>query len=631
MKKRIEKSICIFLTVVLALVTCLETGLVVTNKTNASNTFENDVTDEAITPWIIYSASPEHFWIKGFNSVTTGAGEYKYEWGINTVGNMYEETWQTTKPSTSFSADINNTAWNAVWGEDGAIGDDPSLLKATMANIKLKEGHYYRISMDLSWDKDSSTTEKNVRISISDENEKILETQKVTIKAGESKHFESYAYDVSTIGVDKINVEIAMGAFMYSYALGETSESAEAKGVLNVSNFKIVDDGPIPNYTPRETKPLETTKAQQTTKKNNNPNAPTPIPLPTAPTMPPRIKLKKSSVSLRVGESTQIGINRIGFKGGKVEYISGDEDIATVNSKGKVKAKRPGTTTIGVWCTYQGYTYSANYKVKVKGYELNHKDLGLRKNGYYKLKINGYKGKAKWKSSNTKIATVKNGKVIAKKKGKATIICIVKGKKLKCKVKVFNPELLYKSLDMIEGHGRQNSVKADSVKAKWWVKNPSIAKVNKKGKVTGKKGGNTILYCKVDGVTLKCKIRVWNNEVHFKAKYDKLIDVPYGKVALQPKRVYFDGNKLKLEIEIFNKTSSKIKKISYIREELQVEKVDNPNKKYNIKKEFYNTKVNINSFSSKRISVTLSNKKSYKNKMNLVFDHVKILSNSSVK
>ena len=38
---------------------------------------------------------------KGFNSVKTGAGEYKYDWGNNTVGTRYEETWQTTKPSTS--------------------------------------------------------------------------------------------------------------------------------------------------------------------------------------------------------------------------------------------------------------------------------------------------------------------------------------------------------------------------------------------------------------------------------------------------------------------------------------------------------------------------------------------------
>ena len=58
---------------------------------------------------------------------------------------------------------------------------------------------------------------------------------------------------------------------------------------------------------------------------------------------------------------------------------------------------------------------------------------------------------------------------------------------------------------MLEGQKCTNSIKANSKKQKWWVKNPSIAKVNKKGVITGKKAGDTILYCKVDGVTAKCK------------------------------------------------------------------------------------------------------------------------------
>ena len=40
---------------------------------------------------------------------------------------------------------------------------------------------------------------------------------------------------------------------------------------------------------------------------------------------------------------------------------------------------------------------------------------------------------------------------------------------------------------MLEGQKCTNSIKANSKKQKWWVKNPSIAKVNKKGVITGKK------------------------------------------------------------------------------------------------------------------------------------------------
>ena len=54
----------------------------------------------------------------------------------------------------------------------------------------------------------------------------------------------------------------------------------------------------------------------------------------------------------------------------------------------------------------------------------------------FTLKVKGTKKKAKWSTSNKKVATVKKGKITAKGKGKATITCKVSGKKLTCKVTV---------------------------------------------------------------------------------------------------------------------------------------------------------------------------------------------------
>ena len=54
----------------------------------------------------------------------------------------------------------------------------------------------------------------------------------------------------------------------------------------------------------------------------------------------------------------------------------------------------------------------------------------------YTLKVKGTKKKVKWSTSNKKIATVKAGKVTAKKVGKATITAKVGTKKYKCKVTV---------------------------------------------------------------------------------------------------------------------------------------------------------------------------------------------------
>lgn len=58
------------------------------------------------------------------------------------------------------------------------------------------------------------------------------------------------------------------------------------------------------------------------------------------------------------------------------------------------------------------------------------------KNPTITLKVKGTKKKAKWSTSNKKVATVKNGKVTAKREGRATITCKVNGKKLTCKVTV---------------------------------------------------------------------------------------------------------------------------------------------------------------------------------------------------
>ena len=69
--------------------------------------------------------------------------------------------------------------------------------------------------------------------------------------------------------------------------------------------------------------------------------------------------------------------------------------------------------------------------------KLNKSKVTLNVGKSYKLKVSGTKKTPKWKSGNTKVATVnKSGKVTAKKAGKAKIQAIVGGKKLVCTVTV---------------------------------------------------------------------------------------------------------------------------------------------------------------------------------------------------
>lgn len=87
---------------------------------------------------------------------------------------------------------------------------------------------------------------------------------------------------------------------------------------------------------------------------------------------------------------------------------------------------------LGVGCT------GVVTKAKVR---LNKKTAEMTVGGSITLKVKGTKKKAKWTSSNKKIATVKasgkvKGKVTAKKAGKVTITAKVSGKKYKCKITV---------------------------------------------------------------------------------------------------------------------------------------------------------------------------------------------------
>lgn len=63
-----------------------------------------------------------------------------------------------------------------------------------------------------------------------------------------------------------------------------------------------------------------------------------------------------------------------------------------------------------------------------------------KKNPKATLKVKGVSNKiakkAKWTTSNKKVATVKKGKVMAKKAGRATITCKVQGRRLTCKITV---------------------------------------------------------------------------------------------------------------------------------------------------------------------------------------------------
>lgn len=83
-------------------------------------------------------------------------------------------------------------------------------------------------------------------------------------------------------------------------------------------------------------------------------------------------------------------------------------------------------------------TSEAAAKVKLNKKKITLTITNKKKNPSVTLKVKGVSKKtakkANWSTSNKKVATVKKGKVTAKKAGKAVITCKVKGKKYTCEV-----------------------------------------------------------------------------------------------------------------------------------------------------------------------------------------------------
>ncbi|SNU05866.1 Ig-like domain (group 2) [Lachnospiraceae bacterium] len=77
------------------------------------------------------------------------------------------------------------------------------------------------------------------------------------------------------------------------------------------------------------------------------------------------------------------------------------------------------------------------FSIPKKKIRLNKKKITLTKGSSFQLKLIGGKAKkVKWSVQNKKIATVKNGRIKAKKKGKTRIVAIYKKKKYVCKLTV---------------------------------------------------------------------------------------------------------------------------------------------------------------------------------------------------
>ncbi len=200
-----------------------------------------------------------------------------------------------------------------------------------------------------------------------------------------------------------------------------------------------------------------------------------------------------------------------------VTVKAGKNGEFTITGKKNGKATVTLTTTSGKRATVS--VSVEKRAVKAKSVKLNKKNATLvaGKTMTLKAAINPKKttDTLSWKSSNKKVATVdKFGVVTAKKAGTATItVTTSSGKTAKCKITVPGVTLQKKSATIkvrktVQIKVKSTIVKKDTIKS-CRSSNSKVAKVDKKGKVTGVKAGTaTITVTMKSGATATFKVTV---------------------------------------------------------------------------------------------------------------------------
>lgn len=224
-------------------------------------------------------------------------------------------------------------------------------------------------------------------------------------------------------------------------------------------------------------------------------------------------KINKKEVTLYVGQTTSL---KISDTKSKAKWKSSKTSVATVNSKGKVTAKKSGSATITAAAGSKKYTC----KVTVKNPFLNSTEKSLYENNTYILKLTGAKVKS-FSSSNKSIASVSSkGKITVKKTGFATItVKDTNGKKYLCKITVKTPGLnaTKKTLNV---NGTYTLKLTGATAKSFSSSDKDVASVNSKGKITAKKAGSATITVKDSNnksytceITVKGKSQAQDTEV----------------------------------------------------------------------------------------------------------------------
>lgn len=153
------------------------------------------------------------------------------------------------------------------------------------------------------------------------------------------------------------------------------------------------------------------------------------------------IKITEEEVTLNIGDSHELIVKHYpeDLKAPKYLWTSSNENIATINTNGKISALSIGTTDITVEAKDLGFTSVCQVNVipiEAASIKLSESEIKLIVGDTHQLSVivepdNATYKDVIWTSSNEEIATVLNGNITALKEGNVTITAQLTKSKLK--------------------------------------------------------------------------------------------------------------------------------------------------------------------------------------------------------
>lgn len=221
------------------------------------------------------------------------------------------------------------------------------------------------------------------------------------------------------------------------------------------------------------------------------------------------IKLSDTDLEIQNGETVKL--TAVTSNGSKVKWRSSKKSVATVDEKGRVKAAKPGKTTITA--SADGSKASCTITVLKPTVSIDKTSVKLYRDGTAKLKVSVSSGLPPvFKSSRPSVAEIdEKGVITAVKHGTTTVTATVDGVTKKCSVTVMIPDIALSETDLVLKEGERFKLKAEVSSGNapsWSSSNPAVAKVDERGMVTAVDRGTAYIYAAEDGAKVRCRVKV---------------------------------------------------------------------------------------------------------------------------